>query len=874
MDLTGRQLGDYRLIEAIRSGGLCDTYLAEHADLRQRCILKVLPEELIVISPGFVSRFHDEAAVLTDLRHPRIVPVLEMAEADGRYFIVTEYVAGPRGQPMTLQDYLRLQPDGRVSEVKAQRWAVQLAEALAYAHARGACHWNIKPSNVIIDKFENLRLTDFGLARVMGREFLLARLSERLAPQPGRRGPSVRDIMEAADYLAPEQRSAAGPLDARTDVYSFGAVIYRILTGQQPATTAVPPTMVVPTLASKWDTLIGRCLVERARRHAGILDALADIRRVGGRSIGGLVAAGIAVFVATVLVGFGIAHLGDIRDFIAQQVAVPTTQGPPSSTEPETPPQPQAGQTVSLKDAADTQAKADEAWAKVKDLDRGQGFAAALDQAADLAHLGIAHLKNNAFAKAKGAFDEFVGRCDAIAGLDTLRNSALAAKSEAAAAQESARRAGVAADSPAVAAADKLTRDAESAFDAANFAEAQAAWKGAAAALVKAPEQAAALARAKAARAEFEKALAAQDVSRLQQYAGPAWQKVADAARAADAAGDPEKAAAAWRDATRLISDAVKAADAAAKAESAAKTQTVAKAGDQNATPLIAEAERHIKAGQWQQAFAAIQKALAINPANPAAIDVRHKIEPNLPRDISIDLGGGFSMRLILIQPARFLMGSPPDEPGRSDDEGPQHQVTLRRPFYMGSREVTQEEYAAVMGANPSSAKNLKAPVDLVSWFSAEEFCKKLSEKSGHALRLPTEAEWEFACRAGTTTAFSTGARISTDQADFEGSQPFADFPKSTARGKAMPAGSFKPNAWGLFDMHGNVWEWCADWYDEKYYAASPGADPPGPETAKCRVVRGGSWAEYAGSARSANRDRYPPATRAKFIGFRVVADY
>ena len=432
MDLTGRQLGDYRLIEAIRSGGLCDTYLAEHADLRHRCILKVLPEELIAISPGFVARFHDEAAVLADLSHPRIVPVLEVAEADGRYFIVTEYVAGPRGQPMTLQDYLRLQPEGRVSEVKAHRWAVQLAEALAYAHARGACHWNIKPSNIIIDKFENLRVTDFGLARIMGREFLLARLSERLAPQPGRRGPSVRDIMEAADYLAPEQRSAAGPLDARTDVYSFGAVIYRILTGQQPATTAIPPTMVVPTLAPKWDALIGRCVAARARRHAGILDALADIRRVRGRSIAGLVAAGIAVFAATVLVGFGIAHLGDIRDFVAHQAAAPTTQAPPAPPQPETLPQPQAEQPVSFKEALDAQAKADEAWAKVKDLDRGQGFSAALDQAADLKRLGSAHLKNNAYAKAKKAFDDFISRCEAVAGLDTLRQSAIAAKSEAA----------------------------------------------------------------------------------------------------------------------------------------------------------------------------------------------------------------------------------------------------------------------------------------------------------------------------------------------------------------------------------------------------------------------------------------------------------
>ncbi len=869
MDLTGRQLGDYRLIEAVPSGGLCDTYIAQHAALKHHCILKVLPEELIATSPGFVARFYDEAAAITNLRHPWIVPVLEMAEADGRYFIVTEHISGPRGQPMTLRDYLHLQPEGRVSEAKARRWAVQLAEALAYAHAHRVCHWNLKPSNVLIDRFENLRLTDFGLARALGRDFMLARMHERLVPQPGRRGPSVRDILEAADYLAPEQRTPGPPIDARTDVYAFGAIIYRILTGRPPTPPPVPPSMVVPTLAPKWDALVARCMADRPFRHASVLGALADIRRVGRRrSIAGLVTAGIAVFALTALVGLAIANFSAIRDFLARQLAAIPAQGPPAPARPETPPEPELTQSVTYKEAHDAQARADDTWTRIKDLDRGQAFAAALDQAEALKRRADLHVKNNACALAKKAFDDFIARSDAIEALEALRKSALAARADAAAAQETARRAGVPADSPAVAAADKLARDAEANFDAANFPQAETAWKSAVAAIAKAPEQAARSARAKIARAEFEKSVAIADAARLQKLAPADWQKVADAARAADAAIDPDKAIAAWHDAIRLLPVAVRAANAAEKAQAAPKTP------EQDPAPLIAEAERCIQAAQWQQALAAVQKALAISPTSAPAIAARDKVLPHLPKDIAIDLGGGMVLRLLLIAPGKFAMGSPEDEPGRSADEGPQHEVALTRPFYMGIREVSQEEYAAVIGTNPSSAKSLKAPVDLVSWFNADEFCKKLSERSGRPIRLSTEAEWEYACRAGTATAFSTGPRISTDQADFEGAQPFADFPKGASRGKALPCGSLKANPWGLFDMHGNVWEWCADWYDEKYYASSPAVNPPGADAAKCRVVRGGSYAEYAGSARSANRDRYPPAARMKFIGFRVAADY
>ena len=209
--------------------------------------------------------------------------------------------------------------------------------------------------------------------------------------------------------------------------------------------------------------------------------------------------------------------------------------------------------------------------------------------------------------------------------------------------------------------------------------------------------------------------------------------------------------------------------------------------------------------------------------------------ESAAPAELTLDLGGGVTMKMVLIRPGKFMMGSPETEKGRFDHEV-QHEVTISKPFYMGVTEVTQAQYEAVMGTNPSHFKGATKPVEPVSWNDAAEFCKKLSEKTRQAVRLPTEAEWEYACRAGTQTAFSFGDDPSAlgDYAWWDGNS-----------GKTPhPVGQKKPNAWGLYDMHGNVWEWCADWYEG--LQKGPVTDPSGPATDNgvrgSRVLRGGAW--------------------------------
>jgi len=228
-------------------------------------------------------------------------------------------------------------------------------------------------------------------------------------------------------------------------------------------------------------------------------------------------------------------------------------------------------------------------------------------------------------------------------------------------------------------------------------------------------------------------------------------------------------------------------------------------------------------------------------------------------------------MKFVYIKPGSFMMGSPSGESGRDDDET-RHRVTLTRGFYMQTTEVTQGQWKAVMGSNPSYFNGCgdNCPVEAVSWNDVQGFIKRLNEKEGKSkFRLPTEAQWEYACRADTITPFSFGNCLSTDQANYDGNYPLAGCSKGKYRKKTIRVGSFRPNARGLYDMHGNVWEWCQDWYGD--YPSGTVSNPKGPASGSARVLRGGSWNFNARICRSADRDRSEPGYRNDNYGFRLV---
>ncbi len=230
-----------------------------------------------------------------------------------------------------------------------------------------------------------------------------------------------------------------------------------------------------------------------------------------------------------------------------------------------------------------------------------------------------------------------------------------------------------------------------------------------------------------------------------------------------------------------------------------------------------------------------------------------------------LDMGNGVTLKLVLIPSGKFLMGSSASEPGRRGNEGPQRWVTISKAFYIGVTEVTQAQYQSLMDRNPSRFKGASNPVEQASWNEAIAFCKALSKKTGKQIVLPTEAQWEYASRAGANTSFSFGD-------DYKALEAHGWF-NANSGGKHHPVARKKPNAFGLHDMHGNVWEWCRDGFDDGFYAKAKNVDPENTATSRYRAQRGGSWRNDAASCRSAMRGRSAGGDRNYDFGFRVVIE-
>jgi len=242
---------------------------------------------------------------------------------------------------------------------------------------------------------------------------------------------------------------------------------------------------------------------------------------------------------------------------------------------------------------------------------------------------------------------------------------------------------------------------------------------------------------------------------------------------------------------------------------------------------------------------------------------------PNLAEPLAFTVKG-VSFKMLPIPAGTFLLGSPEGEVGREAGEL-QHPVKISKPFYMGETLVGQDLWRAVMGKNPSEFKGVGKPVDHVSFTDAQAFCSKLSLLlAGNAFGLPTEAQWEYACRAGTTTAFSFGRDLSLSMANFRGKSEYEGSKATPYLGTTSKAGTYAANAWGIFDLHGNLREWCADWF-APYGEGKSVRDPLGPPAGENRVLRGGAWCDTFMNCRAASRYWLEPAARFNRVGIRLV---
>jgi formylglycine-generating enzyme required for sulfatase activity len=245
--------------------------------------------------------------------------------------------------------------------------------------------------------------------------------------------------------------------------------------------------------------------------------------------------------------------------------------------------------------------------------------------------------------------------------------------------------------------------------------------------------------------------------------------------------------------------------------------------------------------------------------------------QQRIARYFTEDLGNGVTLEMAAITGGTFMMGSPENEAGRQNNESPQHQVTVPS-FFMGKYPVTQAQYQAIMGTNPSHFKGENRPVEIVSWNDAVAFCELLSQRTGKNYTLPSEAQWEYACRAGTTTPFYFGESITPDLVNYDGNYPYGYAPQGEYRIQTTDVGFFPPNAFGLYDMHGNVWEWCFDdWVDSYNNAPTNGSAVTISINAK--LLRGGSWFITSGYCRSARRYYNDAGFIYYSYGFRVVCD-
>ncbi len=364
---------------------------------------------------------------------------------------------------------------------------------------------------------------------------------------------------------------------------------------------------------------------------------------------------------------------------------------------------------------------------------------------------------------------------------------------------------------------------------------------------------------------EAERAWQAQDYRRAAERYEQACQSYTEAR------GEAEEA--------RLRQHALEANQQAEQGRTAAKraeAQMYAPELYQRAKEARGRGERSLAAKRWeaaakefvqaQELFAQAIESGQSEKAKQAAVAVPQSTEDSgqvhspgaLPKEIGISIG----MKFVLIPAGEFLMGS---TDGR-DDERPVHKVRISQPFYLGKYAVTQAQWEAVMRSNPSQSKrDPNRPVEAVSWEAVQEFIRKLDAREGGAphYRLPTEAEWEYACRAGSTTAYSF-----EDGILFSRLGEYAWYGKNADK-QTHPVGQLKPNAWGLYDMHGNVWEWVQDWFGE--YPAKAVIDPQGPSAGSARVVRGGSWGSDAENCRSARRTDGAPGDRDGGLGFRLL---
>ncbi len=860
--------GRYRLIRELGRGGMGVVWLAEDTMLDETIALKVLPTPL-ARDKRAIARLKDEAKRNLKLTHRHIVRLINFEQDENRggaAYLVMQYVSG-----QTLTDLLAGHPKGLPLE-RVRKWAGQLAEAIDYAHGEGVLHRDIKPSNVMIDEADNAYLMDFGIAR---------EAKDTMTRVTG------RDSSGTLPYMSPQQ--LGGVNHKSNDIYSLAATLYETLKGDPPFTTGDIADQIKsrPVLAIEGqpEHVNGALLVGLAKEAAdrpstatglaaalsGVSDAairtgasrseLQPLSKKGGsgRRVAALLAV-LFIAAAAIMTWWVVTQKpGPTADPKTPVATTPPDNEPSSEPEPPADPEP-APPTVTLADVAPMRTDAGLARDSAMKLDPGQGFE---EQQAELERAWLIaeqFYEKASYADAVAYYKQVNGVANILASREEARVSARQSRQRwdaALARKPDLLYGGVVSKAEQI---EDAANTAEQHFEASQFDEAASAWSAAANDLTTVITEHEAIQK----RADDESAqqLQSQTMAPRQRDSTIEGQVIRvvelanrDVYVEVDVGSEDQLRKG---DELTVVRDGAYIGDIILRQLDGTKSVGVLVAKVRGAEVLVGDS---------------VRRRSNSDPApEPSASERKHPILPKHGDELTLGLDGGIEIAFVYIEPGSFMMGCPTSEEGHDSDER-QHRVTLTEGFYIGATEVTQAQWKAVMGTDPSRFTGNDLPVESVSWNDAVEFCEKLSRREGRTYRLPTEAEWEYACRAGTTTPFHTGATISTDQANYDGNYPYGSGRKGVYRKTTTPVGSFPANAWGLHDMHGNVREWCQDWYDSDYYQRSPAQDPLNTQTTSFRVLRGGSWYDLARYCRSAYRDRSAPDNRYSYSGFRVSLD-
>ncbi|MFM7293163.1 MAG: SUMF1/EgtB/PvdO family nonheme iron enzyme [Planctomycetia bacterium] len=855
VDLEAR----YRVEGTLGQGGMGAVLLATDTRLDRKVAIKRILGEAAGNRMA-VQRFLTEAKAIAALNHPNIVQIYDYGRAKEGPFLIMEYVDGGSLLERCRESALPLD--------EAIDLACQLCDGLAKAHDLGIIHRDIKPANVLLTKDGTPKLTDFGLAKA----------------EAGDHGQTMTGaILGTPDFMPPEQRRDASEVDARSDLWSLAATVYQMVTGRS------PKIMRFDLLPAEVMKVLGKALEDAKSDRFQTAREFRDALLVAVSSQGRPVVAGGLQAMDGVLQEGQCKACGTVTSDLTRKFCR----------------NPQCGASLRaacLKcnaqipvwdsicgECSGNQPVLLESKRKLLEATRAEAesllaelaFDGAMSRAEEIAaesHVELADIAQwaKAFVSSTRAERDrqhtvatehlqdaikHARACDypaAISALKAIPEPLRGGREEVSALLEQCRGHQEESSRLISEIAQRITR--KEIDGLLPQVERAAQLRGDRADLLKIRQQLterrdARLSRARAAMESGDVQAASKEL------AGAAGEDLGEEAqllhRVTRAAAAEERLLAIVREAK---ADGVVSGDEARTIVEAGEEYLSLNPASEKAKLLVEQAreiaDRHARRLQEAEARR-LQDAEARRRVTRALTGEASAAETLALPPVRNSIG----IELKLLPAGTFTMG----QASGDSDETP-HQVTLTKPFYIGVHEVTNAQWKRVMGNEPSNWKDADRPVERVSWEDAVEFCRKLSElpeerKAGRVYRLPTEAEWEYACRAGTDTKYSFG-----DDESKLGEYGWFD---GNSDQETHPVGKKKPNAWGLYDMHGNIWEWCSDWYGE--YPNRAVTDPQGPSGASDRVSRGGCWYYPAGYCRSADRGRYDPSIRNFCLGFRLA---